>query len=132
MQQHPFLKCVVLSDINTFETHEKGTLDKLYRKIPRELAVISLRKDFYDYRFMQKPEQALQRTESGIELHERVTHTLCRKYELFNTHVSYLVPVEYVKSPCLTIEETYSIALIRKDESDRFLEVTFQAYPFRL
>jgi len=47
LKQKEFLKMLIVSDINAFESSEKNSLEKYYRKIPKELAVVTFRKDFY-------------------------------------------------------------------------------------
>jgi hypothetical protein len=57
-------------------------LDKYYKRIPRELAAVVFRKDFYEYKLMQKTtfsyvsEQGDQET---MQLHEKVAHYLRKK-----------------------------------------------------
>lgn len=49
-----FVKCAIVSDVNTFEASDKLTLEKYYKRLPRNLLVFSFRRDVYDYKVIQK------------------------------------------------------------------------------
>ena len=54
VKEREFVKAVIICDINAYESSDKSSLDKYYRKIPKELAVISFRKDFFEYKVVVK------------------------------------------------------------------------------
>ena len=41
-------------DINAFESNDKGSTEKYYRKIPKEMLVVAFKKDLFEYRPFQK------------------------------------------------------------------------------
>lgn len=53
-EKDEFIKCVIISDINTFESSDKLTLEKYYKRLPKEMLVFSFRRDIYDYKVIQK------------------------------------------------------------------------------
>ena len=53
-QSDEFIKCVIISDVNTFETSDKITQEKYYRRLSKDMLVFSFRKDVYDYKVIQK------------------------------------------------------------------------------
>lgn len=97
-QKDQFIKCVIISDINTFEASDKLTLEKYYKRLPKEILVFSFRRDIYDYKVIQKsPINEFYAEEHGqdkYELNDKVTSVLRKKYETFNHSVSaFLIPI---------------------------------------
>lgn len=80
LQQKEFLKVVILSDINEFESGDKSSLERIYKKIPKNLLVLSFKKEIYDYKFIQKASMPFIMESDEItdhyELHEKVTRNI--------------------------------------------------------
>ena len=53
-KQREFLKSIMVVDINAFESNDKGSTEKYYRKIPKEMLVVAFKKDLFEYRPFQK------------------------------------------------------------------------------
>lgn len=53
-KQREFLKCVMIMDINAFDSNDKGLTEKYYKKLPKEMLVVAFKKDLFEYRPFQK------------------------------------------------------------------------------
>ena len=86
----------MLSDINEFESGDKSSLERIYKKINKNLLVVSFKKDIYDYKFIQKtsvPYIVETEQNSAYQLHEKVIKNVDRSIEGFKSHHSYLIPI---------------------------------------
>ena len=133
VKHREFLKMVIMCDINAFESSEKNSLEKYYRKIPRELAVFAFRKDFYDFRLMQKSALGMVGEDTQAQqISDKVAAYLRKKHEHFRSTAILLAPYEYV-SNCKSMEDAFKAVILRAEpETDRIQQIVVGVEPFAL
>lgn len=134
VREREFIKAVIICDINAFESSDKSSLDKYYRKIPKDMTVIAFRKDFFEYKVIIKT--ALSFVSEGdqdiTEINEKVVRYLNRKIEQFHSHFGLVIPFEHIYNTAKTMEETYKSVIMRLNPNSRIQELVFSSMPFKL
>jgi hypothetical protein len=135
-KEREFLKGVVICDVNSFEAGDKGSTEKYYRRLPRELLVVAFRRDLYEYKVFHRSSLAYISDQQDLrEINEKLAHYLHKKLEFFSFRCCLLAPLEYVyPSKCKTIEDTFKTVMLRSggQQGERIEEIVFEALPFRV
>jgi hypothetical protein len=80
--------------VNSFEGGDKGSTEKYYRRLPRELFVIAFRRDLYEYKIFHKSSLAYISDQQDLkEINEKLGHYLHKKLDFFNFKCSLLAPL---------------------------------------
>ena len=133
-REREFVRAVVVCDINAYESSDKSSLDKYYRKIPREMVVVSFRKDFFEYKVVVKTALSFlsEHQQDLTELNEKILKYLNRKADHFHGHFSLVVPLEYAHPSAKSVQDTFKSVLFSLGGSGRAQEVVFQGHPFKV
>lgn len=122
------MKCIILSDINTFDFKDKGSTEKVYKKLPPNILTVSFLKDTNEYKFVESaPYDRNSDNHSQVyHLNEKVINTLNK-----NINSAYIVPIEYIGISNSNYDESFRSVLLRKNGDDLY-EFIIRGLPYKI
>lgn len=104
-REREFLRGVVICDVNAFESSDKSSAEKYYRRLPRDFFALSFRRDFYEYKIFQKSSLSYISDQQDLrEMYDQLAHNLHKKLDFFAYKPALIAPLEYVyPNLCKTI-----------------------------
>lgn len=93
-REREFLKGVIICDVNAFESSDKSSAEKYYRRLPRDFFTFSFRRDFYEYKIFQKSSLSYISDQQDLrEMYDKLAHNLHRKLDFFAYKCALIAPL---------------------------------------
>ena len=85
---------MIICDVNAFESSDKSSAEKYYKRLPRDFFAFSFRRDFYEYKLFQKSSLSYISDQQDLrEIYDKLAHYLHRKMDFFAYRSALIAPL---------------------------------------